>query len=133
MEDKNKLLNPIVSRFCDIYVPEIIDETNNIVHLGKSSKIQQPDHLNYLHEKMDEFSAKSFRTNSEIAELSADLYEKGLCALDVIEWINQNISDDSAKYSINMEFYRIKPELRSEKLLIFGILIFLGNLAAASI
>ena len=133
VEDKNKLLNPIVSRFCDIYVPEIIDETNNIVHLGKSSKIQQPDHLNYLHEKMDEFSAKSFRTNSEIAELSADLYEKGLCALDVIEWINQNISDDSAKYSINMEFYRIKPESRSEKLLIFGILIFLGNLAAASI
>lgn len=138
VEDKNKLLNPIVSRFCDIYVPEVIDENNGIVHLGKPSNISQPEHLKYLHEKMSAFSAKVSRENNDITELSTDLYEKGLCALDVIEWINtysgmgnlkermdnpDNIDNDSAKYSINMDFYRVKSELRSEKLLICQLLV----------
>lgn len=129
VEDKNKLLNPIISRFCDIYVPEVIDEQNETVYLGKPCNIEQPDYLKYLNEKMADFSAKSFKTNTDIAELSADLYDHGLSALDVINWINQSMENDSAKYSINMEFYRVKPELRSEKLLICQLLvIYLGTL-----
>ena len=33
VENKHKLLNPILSRFCDIYVPEYIDSNGNIENL----------------------------------------------------------------------------------------------------
>lgn len=135
VEDKNKLLNPIVSRFCDIYVPENIDESNNIVYLGKpgasSSNIieQSNDSLNYLREKMNEFVNSPEKTAANMAELSEHLYNEGFSALDVKDWINQTMDNNFAKYSINMEFYKIKPELRSEKLLIYGLLVIFSDLA----
>ena len=35
VENKNKLLNPILSRFCEIYIPEHLDHTGKIVNLHK--------------------------------------------------------------------------------------------------
>ena len=35
IEDKNKLLNPILSRFCEIYIPEYVNEKNEVINLHK--------------------------------------------------------------------------------------------------
>lgn len=129
VEDKNKLLNPIISRFCDIYVPENMDESNHIVYLGKPEYTVQHISLNYLRQKMEEFvQSPKLGESTEMAELAANLYDNGICALDVINWINEHLEDNFAKYSINMEFYKIKPELRSEKLLIYGLLVIFSGL-----
>ena len=110
VEDKNKLLRPIISRFCEVYFPEI-NNTNNVDNKKNNC-------FTYIHN-----SIKNLKNNNqEIIKLSEKLYEKAISANDIIDYIYEYYPDDEEKYKILIITQKVKKEFRNEKLLIFFIL-----------
>ena len=131
VEDKYKLLKPILSRFCEIYVPE--PEYNNqitnlykynIDHTFGLSTIKE-QRLLWLHKEITK--NKALLDESNILDFSSKIYEKGFSALDVIKMVEDDIimMGDEQKYTMLLTFNKIKKEFRNEKLLISFILNFI--------
>jgi hypothetical protein len=126
VENKNKLLNPILSRFCEIYVPEKIDENGNIVNLHKNHSFTLETGSNKLFEKI--FNQKN---HDDLVKLTNELYENGYSCLDVVEYIktNSNFSEEKIAEMI-LCFDKVRPEFRCEKLLMlymFDYIFFRSN------
>jgi GTPase SAR1 family protein len=127
VENKHKLLNPILSRFCEIYVPEHITE-GKLINLHEESitslySICENDEIdNWITKKMSETQ----KTHIGFVNLAREFYEKGYSCLDFIRWVksNPNISNVD-KTSVCICFDKIKLEFRCEKLLLLYILDFL--------
>jgi DNA polymerase III delta prime subunit len=132
VEDKYKLLKPILSRFCEIYIPlpTINNEqvnlnkynSNNIILNNNNLKKEETIKtliLNILKNKIN-------LSNTNVLETSKILYEKGYSALDLLEQIEKlDELQDERKYLILLFINKIKKEFRSEKMLIMFILTFL--------
>jgi len=130
VENKDKLLNPILSRFCEIYVPERVIEHhtgNKPLNLHQHT-LQQAFSLDeftrghkgklqvYL-EKVHEMSHK------EMIDLVNRLYDEGYSALDLVDWLKEDSSMDPSEISrAVLCFHRTKAEFRCEKLLILYLL-----------
>jgi len=132
VENKNKLLNPILSRFCEIYVPEYrYQETNKILNLHQYNLEKVYDIQNTKKEKIEWIELlistnKNMNNISNLVDLSTQIYEKGYSCLDVIHWIEESVKwSDEEKANIFLCFQKIKSEFRCEKLLLFFILDFL--------
>jgi DNA polymerase III delta prime subunit len=132
VENKNKLLNPILSRFCEIYVPEYIDqETNKILNLHQYNLEKIYDIKNTKKEKIKWIDLlistnENLNNISNLVILCTQIYEKGCSCLDIIQWIEESTKwSDEEKANIFLCFQKIKSEFRCEKLLIFFILDFL--------
>jgi GTPase SAR1 family protein len=130
VENKNKLLNPILSRFCEIYVPEYI-ENGKLMNLHQYSihKRFNIDALQekwaWINEKMDYLNAYEV-DHSMLTELANEFYEKGVSCLDLIKWVNSTDSmEEIDKSTICICFDKIKSEYRCEKLLLLYIFDFM--------
>jgi len=130
VENKNKLLNPILSRFCEIYVPEYI-ENGKIINLHQYSIHKNfnidslQGKLSCIDEKM-EYLYKYEINHSVLTELANEFYENGLSSLDLIDWVNSTDRIvDSEKSTICICFDKIKSEYRCEKLLLLYIFDFI--------
>ena len=143
LENKHKLLKPILSRFCEIYVPEYTDNRNNIVNLhehtlentyGLSIQKQQvreciPLRLGHLLLQRPLVDVGTQTTIQEFIEIVDEFYYRGISTLDIIDWVNE--PENKTAFSrielskIMMCFYRIKPEFRCEKMLMFYMLHFM--------
>ena len=149
VEDKNKLLRPILSRFCEIYIPE----PENIINLYKYNILQnfniednKQKRLDYLKRNIqqtilinqnDETFNYEINQNdetfnyeineNELFEFIVKIYEKGYSALDLINLIENNLIyvDEDIKYEILIAFEKIRKEFRNEKMLIFFIINFI--------
>jgi hypothetical protein len=127
VENKHKLLNPILSRFCEIYVPEHI-ENNNLLNLHEDS-------INSLYSLGDVKDTDDWITNKmndipknhvAFVELARQFYEMGYSCLDFIRWVKSNPQISNVdKTSVCICFDKIKLEFRCEKLLLLYILDFL--------
>jgi DNA polymerase III delta prime subunit len=127
VEDKYKLLKPILSRFCEIYVPEPIVNgkvinlhsyaVDEIYNLGKIIK-NKMDNL-----KKDVKLDKKYTLN-EIINLCIKLYENGHSCLDIINLIHNSSLHESKIYEFMVIFNKIKKDFRNEKLLMLFILNF---------
>ena len=144
VDDKNKLLKPILSRFCDIYIPDNADTTNlhqynlervlgfgllNRARITKLSTILTGA-LVMAADLSDLPAAADPKTYANTMRLAEDLYEKGYCALDVIKILEMEPDTDNEennlkKYEILIAFSRVKKEFRNEKLLMLFILYFM--------
>jgi DNA polymerase III delta prime subunit len=139
VEDKYKLLKPILSRFCEIYIPEPV--INNVsINLYKYN-IQQTFSLKEIkNNKIDNLKKeinKFLKENGELMgeidiqkliEFSSCLYEKGFSGLDIMNLIeNSKIFDLTIKkkYELLLAFNKVKKEFRNEKLFILFIFHFL--------
>lgn len=134
VENKNKLLNPILSRFCEIYVPEYIKD-GQVMNLHRNAicanyTIEQ--NHEWIHEKMMSILSQpqSKYTHELFIQLSSDLYENGYSCLDVITWLRSQSKTlpqipDIDTAMICMCFDKIKAEYRSEKLMMLYIFDFL--------
>jgi hypothetical protein len=130
IENKHKLLNPILSRFCEIYVPEHT-ENSTTVNLHQNS-ITSHYNIQYT-ENHDEWLDKvitEYREYEPCHETTMDLceriYEKGLICLDVIRWVNMTDTlDDLIKAKTSICFDTIRKEYRYEKMLMLYIFDFL--------
>jgi DNA polymerase III delta prime subunit len=128
LEDKNKLLNPILSRFCEIYVPDLINEKNEIVSLHKhfTNKKYNLENGEELGKKIREELGKIEKTHKNLVEISEEWYNEGISCLDLVNILKEDESlDKNLKYKTSMCFEKIKSEYRNEKLLMFYILDYL--------
>lgn len=125
VEDKYKLLKPILSRFCEIYVPEPIINNNNVnlykYNLEKTQLISKDKSKRFNCLKVILNSA-SVNNIEDICNLSLKLYEKAYSALDILYYIEVNEANDVNKYRVLLTFNKIRKEFRNEKLLNFFIL-----------
>jgi len=135
VEDKYKLLKPILSRLCEIFVYEPIIHGRK-VNLHKHN-IQLTFNVSETAEKkMFKWFDKIFHPLQTITdqpgdyqalvEVATTLYEKGYSGLDLMKYIEQTKSmPDLKKYQMLLVFNKIKKEFRNEKLFILFILNFM--------
>lgn len=139
VENKDKLLNPILSRFCDIFVPEPTVESESInmhqyvlsqqfsamnTHCQEdfAMKIREMDSAFAKNTGVGEEGTYSYDTGKSYTpsmESVNRLYELGISCLDLMEWVKtkKNILSHSEYTQAVMRFYQIKPQFRCEKLL----------------
>jgi DNA polymerase III delta prime subunit len=127
VENKYKLLNPILSRFCEIYVPEYIINNKVLIlhqhHLNKKMNIREHEK-----EKQEMIQHKLFHPSSKgiqhsmLLNLSNEFYENGISCLDIMRFVEEcGWWEEEKIVKYMMTFYDIKSEYRCEKLLMFYI------------
>ena len=165
VEDKYKLLKPIISRFCELFITEptisvssnssnssnsngsnsINNKRINLhkYNIQKGFAISSADRTRelWLTKKIQETSLTAVgqevvgqevvgqeveEKKTNLFDLSIQLYEKGYCGLDLINYIEKDtMMDAERKYHILLFFQKIKKDFRNEKLFILFILQFL--------
>jgi DNA polymerase III delta prime subunit len=126
IENKEKLLNPILSRFCNIFIPlPIINNTpinlhkknvnTNICSYNKK-RLLKLKKIILKNENIDLFN---------ILDLVDLLYNKGYSALDIIEYLNIYSENSVFKYKFLVYFDKIKKEFRNEKILMLNIFYYI--------
>lgn len=130
VENKDKLLNPILSRFCEIYIPEYY-ENEKMVNLHIESN-KNPIFDHQKKEKMIWIQQNLKFANSETLnhdyylELANKMYENGLSCLDLIDYIREDDKlSELEKTRIIIYFEKIKSQYRNEPLLIFTLFDFI--------
>lgn len=123
LEDKNKLLKPILSRFSLIHVSNPIKKGKefNLYQLNNSyqSKID-------ITEKIEKISLTNDMNDWLI--VIEELYGEGISCLDIISLLENNYFSfltELKKYEIMFQFYKIKKEIRSEQLLLLNLFTFI--------
>ena len=129
IEDKFKLLRPILSRFCEIFVNRpVINKTSVNLHKYNNNCYFNTDknensRMKYLHNQLQKLPKKLNQLN--VINLSNKLYQKGYSGLDIMRLIENNLKiDDLKKYTLLCTFSKIKKEFRNEKIIIYFIIVF---------
>jgi DNA polymerase III delta prime subunit len=132
-EDKYNLMKPILSRFCEIYVPEpmvngvIVNlyqyNLNEVFNL-KDIKTKRLDSL-----KKELMKVSKNNTVEELMLLCVKLYEKAYTSLDIMQLLENhrfldNVVSIEKRYELLICFNRVRKEFRNEKLLMLFILHF---------
>lgn len=134
-EDKYNLMKPILSRFCEIYVPEPKIDGNTInlytYNLNKVFKMRE------IKIQREEWLKKELIKNNNkkcsidnLMNLCTKLYEKGYSGIDILSILeNQKCLESTIsiekRYELLVCFNRVRKEFRNEKLLILFILNFI--------
>ena len=133
-EDKYNLMKPILSRFCEIYVPEptingtiinLYKHNLNEVFKMKEIKIQK---LEWLKKELIKSIDKN-TTTQNLMVFCTKLYEKGYSGLDIITLLENHKFLETQltmekRYELIILFNRVRKEFRNEKLLILFIINF---------
>ena len=134
-EDKYNLMKPILSRFCEIYVPEpvvngkilnLYQYNLNEVFKMKDNKIAR---LDWLKKELSKSVNKKINLD-DLMLLCVKLYEKSYSGLDIMnllentKFLEGNITLEK-RYELLITFNRVRKEFRNEKLLILFILNFI--------
>jgi DNA polymerase III delta prime subunit len=132
VENKHKLLNPILSRFCEIFVPEYVDASGNTMNLHQWQIQQTYSFGSEIETEQQRFLENAFldKTKKDLdhkkmVDLAALFYENAISSLDLIHWFRKSSRwTDFEKSNICMLYSKIKPEFRCEKLLMLFLLDF---------
>lgn len=133
-EDKYNLMKPILSRFCEIYVPEPVIN-GQIINLYKYN-------LNEVFKLKDIKMQKNIALSKELMKINKNitledlmlvctkLYEKGYSALDILSLLEnpyflKSMISDEKRYELLICFNRVRREFRNEKILFLFILNFI--------
>jgi len=137
VEDKYKLLKPILSRFCEIYVPEPIYKGNAInlykFNLAETFKLKEIKTLRseWLKKELNKVASNANLKYNDLLNISTKFYEKGYSGLDLMQLLekpnNIKISKmtEEKHYELLFAFNKVRKEFRNEKILIMFILNFL--------
>ena len=135
IEDKYNLLKPILSRFCEIHIPEpeYNNKTINLYKYNLNETFKMADIKKQRIEKLKKEIDKTFIKNvslNDIVTFCNKLYEKGYCALDILEIIENDTlqilkTSNERKYELLLAFNKIRKEFRNEKLIMLFIFNFL--------
>jgi len=133
-EDKYSLMKPIISRFCEIYVPEPVVNGQtvnlykyNLNEVFKMKDIKAQKYYN-LSKELSKINKKI--TLNDLMLLCTKFYEKGYSALDILTLLEnpkflENLITNERRYELLICFNRVRREFRNEKLLILFILNFI--------
>ena len=134
-EDKYNLMKPILSRFCEIYVPEPV-VNGQPVNLYKYNLNQVFNMKDIKAQKLDSLKKEIIKSVTkkisieDLMLLSTKLYEKSYSSLDILALLEtpkflDNTINVEKRYELLICFNRIRKEFRNEKLLILFILNFI--------
>ena len=139
VSDKYKILKPILSRFCEIFIPEPtingkiinlhtyqIKDCFSEIDTTKQRRIKLKGEMSKLIGNIKELdnSIKNVEINI-IFDTTVRLYEMGFNAIDVIECIKTDKTISLIKKCEYVMFFdKIRKEFRNEKLLISNLLYF---------
>jgi len=133
VEDKYKLLKPILSRFCEIYIsePEYKGKQINLYkyNLEESFKLSSVKNQrnDWLKKELQKSISNGEKTTElEIEEFIIKLYEKAYNALDIINLIEDGTIEinEEKRYELLIAFNKVRKEFRNEKLLIMFVINF---------
>ena len=132
VEDKYKLLKPILSRFCEIYVsePEYKGKQINLYKFNLEQTFKLTDiknqRLDWLKKELQKKFISSNTLESELHLLVTRLYEKTYNAMDIMQLLEDDIFllSQEKKYELLVSFNKVRKEFRNEKLLMLFILNF---------
>jgi hypothetical protein len=141
VEDKYKLLKPILSRFCEIHISEPI-VNNRVINLHTHSlnsvyanafKEYDSKHNAYLKTVLNKYIKLNVNDKTEdtiklenCMSFIVKLYEKGYSSIDIMQYVdNFSKIEETKKYEYLITFYKIKREFKNEKLLMLFIVYFL--------
>ena len=128
-----RLLKPIISRFCSIYfnLPVIngnYTTYNSILYKDDTDNLQIA--LKRIITKLnDKIDIDNIYSNIEIIKISENLYYKGYSGLDIMKYIenskNTKTTKNIDKYKILNIFEYLVKEFRNEKIIIYHLLNFI--------
>ena len=133
VENKHKLLTPILSRFCEIYVPEYFDADGHLQNLHQYNLTRKYGTTDVQDSAVIQWFDSRFRTSKHsithtaLSNIVSDAYEEGFSCLDLIKWMKQTELGshqwtELQKAEVAIHFQKIKMEYRCEKLLMLYIL-----------
>ena len=136
VEDKYKLLKPILSRFCEIYIPEPIQngKITNLYKFNLEETFRMKDHktkrIEWLKKELQK-QTNTVTNDNTLLLFSTRLYEKGYSGLDIIHLLESqhgliiNNMTESKRYELLFAFNKIRKEFRNEKMLLLTMLHFI--------
>jgi hypothetical protein len=130
VEDKCKLLRPILSRFCEIHVPEpMIDGKQVNLHTHLLRKTFSGSALDKLKQQRADWLNKAVclerpYTVDGIIQLVNELYERAYSSMDLLQWLEASEMSPDQKYEKLIAFQKARHEFRNEKLLMLFMLHF---------
>ena len=135
VEDKYKLLRPILSRFCEIYIsePEYKGNQINLYKYNLEETFKLTDIKNQRSEWLKKELQKTFVSSSissikqeDLQSFVVKLYEKAYNALDLIKLIEDGVFPllPDKRYELLIAFNKVRKEFRNEKLLMLFIINF---------
>ena len=128
VEDKYKLLRPILSRFCEIHVPEpIVNGTQVNLH---THLLQKTFALDKLKQQRAEWLKKEVSfdreyDHSDLIEMADKLHERAYSSMDLLRWLEESDILPDKKYEKLIAFQKVRHEFRNEKLLMLFMLHFM--------
>lgn len=134
VENKNKLLNPILSRFCEVYIPEYVDPySGDILNLHRHYLATKYDLEKENEEReslfktaVEKIKRKRETTHMDLVNLSSQLYESGYSCLDLIGWVKKHSEmSENEKSRIVICFDKVRSEYRCEKFLLLYMFDFI--------
>jgi len=129
VENIQKIMNPILSRFCEIYIPDRMDTEGNVIPLHHfyqyftPTDSQEPKFQQELAE-IPGLLINPTTTPQQWMELCSMFYEKGISGYELIQFAPHFLLP-SLKSELDIEFQKVKSEFRCEKLLMFYLIYFL--------
>ena len=133
-EDKYNLMKPILSRFCEIYIPEpmLNGEIINLYRYNLNDVFKMKDIKTVRLEWLKKELLKNVNKNISLEDLMnfcVKLYEKSYSALDIMHLLETSKFLEDAittekRYELLLTFNRVRKEFRNEKLLILFVLNF---------
>jgi len=129
VEDKYKLLKPILSRFCEIYLPEP-SETGNLYrhNLNAIFSMQTVKQQREIWLKKELAKMMDTPSQPKLIQFIIKLYEKSYSGIDLIEALEDptvaSTLTPEKRYELLFHFSRVRKEFRNEKLIMWFILNF---------
>ena len=128
IENKEKLLKPILSRFCNLYIPlPIINKKRQTIYKYKLQSLNKTELFQKRKKWLSNniFKKQNYSSLTNCLNFVEILYEKGYSSMDFFSHIqnNKNISKRKRFYYLFF-FDEIRKEFRYEKLIMFYILFF---------
>ena len=125
IEDINLLLKPILSRFCNIYIPlPLINNERMCLYNHNKPDISKTEYYENNQKWLNKIlNKRNFNTINKTRILALKLYERGFSALDIIEHVKNDLKlPDDIKWNILIFIDKLRKEFRNEKFLILIIL-----------
>jgi DNA polymerase III delta prime subunit len=123
LEDKNKLLKPILSRFSILHIPNPIKNKKEFNLYQLKPIIFKPNK-----ELINKLTIIGETSDINIWLNTIDeLYEEGISCLNILSLLENNYFNllEKTKYEILFQYYKIKKEIRNEKILMLNLFTFI--------
>ena len=129
VENKNLLLKPIISRFCNIYLPfPTIDDNKTNLHKYNKMFVFDDSYVKKRRNKLLKLikNKNHYETMKSLTIFVNKLYEMSYSGMDIMDLIKNNfiLKKDKDKYLKIIYFNKIRLEYRNEKLFMLIVLYF---------